>query len=331
MKHSLLEQVNDGILTAIGNTPLIRLQRCSNNSDIKLFAKLEMLNPSGSIKDRPAINMLRAALESGEINLNTTIIDSSSGNLGIGIAQTCAYLGLKFICVTDALSTEVSRRTMQAYGAKIELIEKHECDDKGSLLATRIKRVQQLLDSTPNSFNCNQYNNLNSPRAYYQVMQEILQKLDYQPDYIFCAVSTCGTLLGCAEYIKQHNLDTKIIAVDAKGSVIFGKPTEERLIPGHGASIIPPFFQSNLASEHVLVSDLDCIVACRKLAQREGIFSGGSSGGVMAAILKMQDKIPTNSTCVAIFSDQGGRYIDTIYNDDWVKKHFGNVSHLWEN
>jgi cysteine synthase A len=110
------------------------------------------------------------------------------------------------------------------------------------------------------------------------------------------------------------------MAVDAKGSVIFGYPSECRLIPGHGAGIVPPLYYANLETTHILVSDLDCVVGCRQLAQREAIFAGGSAGGIMTAILKMQPEIPAGSTCVAIFGDQGGRYIETIYNDDWVKE-----------
>jgi len=328
MAHATPEHPNDGILATIGNTPLVRLNRFTKGLDINIFAKLELFNPGGSIKDRPALNMLKAALDNGDIDLDTTIIESSSGNLGIGLAQVCAYLGLKFICVTDVRSTLVSRRIMEAYGARLDLIEEPD-PEIGTLLAARIKHVRHLRETVPNNFNCDQYTNLNNPRSHHKTMQEIVEALDCPPDYLFCAVSTCGTLRGCSEYIVEHNLHTKIIVVDAKGSVIFGYPSQCRLIPGHGAGIVPPLYYANLETTHILVSDLDCVVGCRQLAQREAIFAGGSTGGVMTAILKMQPQIPAGSTCVAIFADQGGRYIDTIYNNDWVKEHFGDVSHLW--
>lgn len=328
MAYATPGQPNDGILATIGNTPLVRLSRLTKGLDINIFAKLELFNPGGSLKDRPALKMLKAALDKGEIDSETTIIESSSGNLGIGLAQVCAYLGLQFICVTDVRSTLVSRRIIKAYGARLDLIEEPD-PEIGTLLAARIKYVRHLRETVPNNFNCDQYTNLNNPRAHYETMQEIVEALDCQPDYLFCAVSTCGTLRGCSEYIVEHNLDTKIMAVDAKGSVIFGYPSECRLIPGHGAGIVPPLYYANLETTHILVSDLDCVVGCRQLAQREAIFAGGSAGGIMTAILKMQPEIPAGSTCVAILGDQGGRYIETIYNDDWVKEHFGEVSHLW--
>jgi cysteine synthase A len=149
-------------------------------------------------------------------------------------------------------------------------------------------------------------------------------------DYIFCATSTCGTLRGCSEYIAKKGLPTKVFAVDAIGSVIFGDSPKKRLLPGHGAGVVPPHFAKNLAQDHVLVSDLDCIVACRKMIRREGIFIGGSSGAILAGINKVIDRLPNNASCVAILCDSGVRYLDSIYNDQWVSSHFGNVSHLWE-
>ncbi len=321
--------MSQGILSTIGNTPLIRLDRFLDASHVNLYAKLELFNPGGSIKDRPAYSMLTEAMKKGEINPETTIVESSSGNLGVGLAQVCSYLGIRFVCVVDSRTSLTNVRIMEAYGAQIDWISEPD-PEVGTFLAARIKRVRQLLETIPNSFNCNQYMNLNNPRAHYQTMQEIVDVLDGQQlDYIFCATSTCGTLRGCAEYTRDHQLDTKIIAVDAVGSVIFGDTPKPRLIPGHGSGVKPPLYQSQLETKSILVSDLDCVVGCRQLLKRESVLGGGSTGAVMSAVQKMAMHLPAGANCVAIVCDRGERYVETIYSNDWVCKHFGDVSHLW--
>jgi cysteine synthase A len=161
-------------------------------------------------------------------------------------------------------------------------------------------------------------------------MREIVTQLDGEVDYLFCATSTCGTLRGCAEYIRGQDLHTRVIAVDAIGSVIFGGQKAKRLIPGHGAARVPELYQPGLAERCVHVSDLDCVVGCRRLVRQEGILAGGSSGAVISAIEQMRHTIPPGANCVTILPDRGERYLDTIYSDGWVQEHFGEVSHLWQ-
>lgn len=310
-----------GILSCIGNTPLIKLERYFPDTDFALYAKLEMLNPGGSIKDRPALKMLLEAYRNGDINGDSTIIESSSGNMGIGLAQACAYLRLKFICVADICSTITARRIIEVYGATVDLVQ--EPDPKGGFLQARLNRVEYLLKTIPNSFNCDQYTNLNNPFAHHQTIKEVLDAFKDDVDYLFIATSTCGTLRGCSEFVRYRGLNTKVIGVDARGSVIFGDKPQKRLIPGHGASVMPPHYQSGLEDDFVLVSDLDCVVGCRRLVHREGVFCGGSSGAVIAGIQKTMPFIPAGATVVGIFPDRGDRYLDTIYSDRWVENHFG--------
>jgi 2,3-diaminopropionate biosynthesis protein SbnA len=313
-----------GILSCIGNTPLILLEKLFSDISFKLYAKLEGANPGGSTKDRPAIRMIEEAIQSGEINENTTIIESSSGNLGIGLAKVCAYLGLNFICVTDLRCTEINRKIMKAYGAKVEIITDPD-PETGDLLAPRLRRIQYLLKTIPNSYNCDQYKNPQNPIAHYRTTEEILAALDSKVDYVFCATSTCGTLRGCSDYLKKKGLPTKVIAVDAKGSVIFGDKPRKRLVPGHGSAILPVHYSPGLEDRHILVSDLDCVIGCRKLIRKEGIFTGGSSGAIITAIDKIKYEIPPDAVCVAILPDNGSRYLDTIYSDEWVSQHFGET------
>lgn len=320
--------MNEGILTAIGNTPLIRLTRIIEGIQFKLYAKLEGLNPAGSTKDRPAFAIIKHNLETGVIKPETVVIESSSGNMGIGLAQACSYYGLRFICVVDPKTTEPNIRLVKAYGAEIDLVE-HPDPLTGEFLKARMARVQYLLDTIENSFCPNQYSNLDNPISHHHTMHEIASALNWEVDYLFCATSTCGTLRGCVEYIRDHKMLTKTFAVDAVGSVIFGGPSARRLIPGHGAAVVPQLFQPDLADEFIHVTDLNCVTGCRRLARQESILAGGSSGGVLMAVEHLKDRIAPGATCVAIFPDRGERYLDTIYSDSWVEEHFGDVVHLW--
>jgi len=328
---TMASMMNSGILSTIGNTPLVELERAVKCASFRLFAKLEMCNPGGSIKDRTAFNMLKRAMEKGEVKAGTTIIESSSGNLGIGLAQACRFLGLHFICVVDPKTTEQNIAILRAYGAELSMV--NDPDPKtGEFLPARIQRVHDLLKSIPKSYWTNQYANPDNAGAHYQTMKEIVTELDGKLDYLFCAVSTCGTLRGCSEYIRNNNLGTKIISIDALGSIIYDKTTKcKRLIPGHGAARMPELFVPGLEDEYVHVTDLDCVTGCRRLLRREAILAGGSSGGVISAIERKAKEIPDGANCVAIFPDSGERYMDTIYSDKWVEDHFGDVFHLWEN
>lgn len=319
---------NEGILSTIGNTPLARLTHMFADSPFHFFAKLEGFNPGGSIKDRAAYTILRNALDRGIIQPGGTIVESSSGNMGIGLAQACAYLRLKFICVVDIKTTKQNIEILKTYGAEVDIVS--EPDPRtGEYLQARLDRVRALTCSLENSYWTNQYSNVFNAIAHHQTMHEIATALGGAVDYLFCSTSTCGTLRGCAEYIREHNLDTRIYAVDAIGSVIFGLPARKRLIPGHGAARRPELYQPDLADRCVHVSDLDCVVGCRRLLRREAILAGGSSGATVMAVERMKRDIPAGATCVAILCDRGERYLDTIYSDAWVDEHFGDVAHLW--
>jgi len=319
-----MDTAKDGVLSAIGHTPLVRLNQVFRDIDFKLYAKLEMLNPGGSIKDRTAISILEAGIRSGAITKDTVIIESSSGNMGIGLAQACSVYGIRLICVVDAKTTMQNIHILRAYGAEIDCISEPD-RTTGEFLQARIERVQYLLKTVKNSFWPNQYANLQNPRAHYRTMMEICAATGNRLDYLICAISTCGTMRGCAEFVRANKLPTKIIAVDAVGSVIFGGEKSKRLIPGHGAAITPPLFQRDLAHECIHVRDLDCVIGCRRLARREAILAGGSSGAVISAVGKMLHRLPAGATCVVILPDRGERYLDTIYSNEWVEEHFGNI------
>jgi cysteine synthase A len=317
------------ILDVIGDTPLVRLERYLTEGDQRLYAKLEILNPGGSIKDRPAAEILRQAIESKAIDTGTVVIESSSGNMGIGLAQACGLHGLRFICVVDPRTSTQNIQLLKVYGAEIDFVSEPD-PASGEFLQARIHRVRELLRRYPGSFWPNQYENFANPGTHYRTtMREIAQALDGKVDYLFVATSTCGTVRGCAEYVRDHGMRTRIVAVDAFGSLIFSDVKAKRMIPGLGAGMRPLFCEISLIDDCVHVSDLDCVVGCRKLVTREAILAGGSSGGVLAAIEKIRHLLPAGATCVAILPDRGERYLDTIYSDTWVRNHFGEVDHLW--
>ena len=311
----------EGVLGAVGNTPLVKLSRILENTDIQLFAKLESFNPAGSIKDRPARHIIEKALQSGEISRNTTIIETSSGNFAIGLAQVCAFYGLRFICVLDRRATEMNLSILSAFGVQIEVVEEPD-PESGEFLQACVQRVQAIRQTLPDSFWPDQHNNPDNARAHHETMREIVRDLDGQVDYLFCATSTCGTLRGCAEYAREHGLSTHIVAVDALGSLIFSNNQQKRYIPGHGAGKVPGIFAPDLADEHVHVSALQSIAGCRMLLQKEAIFAGGSSGGIISAVLAKAHTLKPGSNCVVVICDRGDRYLDTVYCDRWVAENF---------
>jgi cysteine synthase A len=321
--------MQEGILSAIGDTPLVKLTKLFKGAGFDLYAKLEALNPGGSMKDRPALNILRHGLESGLIGPDSVVVESSSGNMGVGLAQACAYLGLRFICVVDPKANAQTLRLLKAYGAELDMVtEPHPAT--GEFLQSRIDRVKELRAAFSDSFWPDQYSNLHNPAAHRRTMSEIVAALGSGIDYLFCATSTCGTIRGCSEYVREHEMWTKVIAVDAVGSVIFGGEKKQRLIPGHGAAVRPQLYRPGLAESCVRVTDMECVAGCRRLVQQEAILAGGSSGGIVAALARMAPEIPRGSVCVALLPDRGERYLDTIYSDDWVAENIGDFSEVWQ-
>jgi 2,3-diaminopropionate biosynthesis protein SbnA len=319
-----------GILGAIGGTPLVRLEKIFGSSHFDCFAKLESLNPGGSSKDRPSVAIIERALQTGEIDSDTLIVEGSSGNTGIGLAQVCAYHGLRFRCLVDPKVTQQNVDILTAYGAEIEIIE-HPDPETGELLPAKLKRIDEILKTVKNSFWVDQYASPeNSGAPYRSTVKEILRDLDGRMlDYLFVATATCGTIRGCLDYLVDHHYPTKVIAVDALGSQIFSNARHARLIPGLGSGICPKLTPTEGVHEVMHVSAIDCVVGCRRLARTEAILAGGSSGGVITAVERMSKDIPKGSTVVALLPDRGERYLDTLFSDQWVRNNLGDIAHHW--
>ncbi len=312
-----------GVIGAIGNTPLVKLDRFLDRSDIELYAKLEYLNPGGSMKDRPAARMIEAALLCGEIGPGTLVVESSSGNMGIGLAQACAQLGLRFRCVVDTRAQPQNLQILEAYGAEIDLVEKPD-PRNGDFLTARLRRVEEILEQDPSAYWPNQYANPNNPLAHeLGTMREIDDALDGKIDKVFVATSSTGTAGGCVDLLRQRQRSTDVIAIDAVGSVLFGGQPQPRRIPGLGAGVVPPLARGRHFATIERVTDVDCVVGCRRLARREGLLIGGSAGGVLHAVRSHSHTMAPNSVVVAILADSGTRYLDTVFSDEWVESQLG--------
>jgi N-(2-amino-2-carboxyethyl)-L-glutamate synthase len=308
-----------GVLDKVGNTPLVSIQ-LDDHQDIKLFVKLEAYNPTGSVKDRSAAYILRKLLDSGRIDKETTIIESTSGNFGVSLSAYCRYYGLKFIAVVDMNINAMNEMLIRSYGAKVIKIK--EADDYGSFLLNRIAKVRELTESIRNSYWINQYENpLNADAYYFTLGKEICFQID-EIDYVFMGVSSGGTITGVSRKVKENFPRAKIIAVDVEGSVIFGNKPSKRFIPGIGSSMVPAILKDAYIDDVVITDEVSSIEACYELLESQCIFVGGSSGTVLAGIKKYFTVRPPDRPVhvVAVFPDRGERYFDTIYNREWRDK-----------
>jgi cysteine synthase A len=285
-----------------------------------VFAKLEFNNPSGSVKDRAAKYMIETLLDRGEIDRDTVLIESTSGNFGIALAARAAACGLRFVGVVDPMIAIANLRLLNALGA--EVVKVTEPDQHGGYLKTRLRRVQELLHSFDKAYWVDQYANPLNAEAYASTLGAELCDALPRIDYLFAGVSSGGTITGISCHLKESFPTVKVIAVDMEGSVIFNRPARKRHIPGIGSSIVPTILERAKIDDVVIVDEAETIAGCYALVREHGIFAGGSSGSVMAAIRKyFRNRIIARGAVVAtLFADRGDRYVDTIYDPAWAAR-----------
>ncbi|SDS17289.1 cysteine synthase A [Brevibacterium sandarakinum] len=311
------ENIHSSLMTCVGNTPLLRLDRCFPDPSREVLAKLEMLNPAGSMKDRPARFIIEQGLSSGLLRPGMRLVESTSGNLGIALATMAKLNGLKFTAVVDPKTTPTNFQLLTTVGADIELVT--ELDANGGYLDSRVRRAQELAASDPDTVWVNQYANELNWRAYHETAgQEILDAIEEPVDYLVAAVSTTGSILGLARRLRSKFPNMQVVAVDAVGSVIFGAPPASREIPGYGASRVPELFSPSEIDDVIHVDDASAAQGCRHLVATEGVLGGGSSGAVVAALQELLPRTPVGSRIVTVLPDRGERYLDMVYDDDWV-------------
>ncbi|PWH06228.1 2,3-diaminopropionate biosynthesis protein SbnA [Brachybacterium endophyticum] len=313
----------DGIGEAIGGTPLVRLNTLFPESGVEILAKLESVNPGGSTKDRPAMGMVRDALRSGRLAPGGTVVESSSGNLGVALARACSAEHVRFVCVVDARTNLTTVRTIEALGGEVELVSDPD-PETGDLLTARFHRVRDLLEEIPGAVNLYQYGNPANPRSHYDgTMREIASATDGELDLLMAAVSTTGTIGGCSAYIRDHAMSTLTVAVDAVGSVLFGGTAATRPLPGMGAGVVTELSTQVEPDRVIRVDAVDCVVGARHLARSEGLLAGASTGGIVHALGELIPDLESGARVVFIVHDGGVPYLDSVYDDTWVQETLG--------
>ena len=295
---------------------------------LPLYLKCEGFNFAGSVKLKAALEMIGAAERSGMLRPGATLVESSSGNLGVALSMVAASCGYGFVCVTDSRCTLTAQRLMRAQGAEVLVVT--EPHPQRGLLGARLALVAQLCQDNDGYVWLNQYDNPANWTAHARTTGPEILKEFPELDVLFVGAGTTGTLMGCARYLREDKPGVRMVAIDAEGSVTFGFPPASRLIPGLGTAVRPALLDPSYVDEVVIVSELDTIRTCRQL-QRNGFMFGGSTGTVVAGAVRwLAEHAPDgNVTAVAVAPDLGERYLDTIYDDDWVVDHFGADALAW--
>lgn len=302
-------KVYHNITELIGRTPIVELQTFQKETKGgKIFGKVEFFNPGGSVKDRLAFALIQDALESGTITLQSTIIEATSGNTGIGLAAVGAAMGIKVIIVMpDTMSME-RRKIVQAYGAQLVLSE-----GKYGMTGA-IKKAQELLSTINDSVMLGQFTNkVNSQMHYNTTGPEIWTDMDGKVDIFVAGVGTSGTITGVAQYLKEQNPKIKVIAVEPEASaVLSGKQAGPHKLQGIGAGFVPDLYNKSLVDEVITISEQEAYEGARKLAKQEGILTGISSGAALMAAMKIAKTDEyANKNIVVLLPDTGERYLST--------------------
>ena len=295
----------NSVIETIGNTPIIRINNMTESKN--LYAKVEFFNPAGSVKDRVALAMIESAEKSGIINKNTTIIEPTSGNTGIGLALICAIKGYSLILtMPDTMSIE-RRKLLKAYGAKLVLTE----GSKG--MKGAIEKAEELSKDIENSFIPQQFKNPANPRKHYDTTaKEIWADTEGKIDIFVAGVGTGGTISGVGKFLKEKNNNIKIIAVEPKDSpVLSGGQSGPHKIQGIGAGFVPDTFNNEFVDEIITVSNEDAIITARTAATKEGLLIGISSGASLFTAIRIANKNP-DKTIVALLPDTGERYLSSV-------------------
>ncbi|MBQ0984617.1 2,3-diaminopropionate biosynthesis protein SbnA [Streptomyces sp. F63] len=289
----------------------------------RLFLKCEGFNFAGSIKLKAATEMVEAKERAGLLHPGATLIESSSGNMGVALSIVAASRGYRFICVTDVRCTPTARRLMEALGSEVRVVT--EPDQENGFLAARLSYVRQLCAANRDYLWLNQYANEGNWMGHYRTTGAEIAKAFPLLDVLFVGAGTTGTLMGCANYFRENQPSVTIVAVDSVGSVTFGEPPDRRLIPGLGTSVRPGILDMSYVDDVVHVSETDTVRMCRRLVSR-GFLFGGSTGTVVSGALAWMtaNGVGHDATAVAISPDLGTNYLETIYNDEWLSRSYGS-------
>ena len=317
----------NNILETIGNTPLIKLNRITNEVDALVLAKVEYFNPGSSVKDRMALKMVEDAEKDGRLKPGGTIVEGTSGNTGMGLALAAIVKGYKLICVSTDKQSKEKFDILRAVGADVIVCPTNvEPEDPRSYYSTS-KRISEEIE---NSWYVNQYDNPSNTEAHYlSTGPEIWDQTDGKITHFVVGVGTGGTISGVARYLKERNPDIKIWGIDTYGSVfkkfhetgIFDKKEIYPYVTeGIGEDIIPLNVNFDLIDSFEKVTDENAAIYTRRLAKEEGIFAGNSCGAAISGVVQLKKHFKKDDVVVVLLHDSGSRYVGKIYNDEWMKK-----------
>ena len=316
------------LLDTIGNTPLVALDARMNPYPLaRILLKLEFLNPSGSVKDRIVRHIVEEAIRRGLLKPGGTLVENTSGNTGAAVAMLAAISGYKVILTLPDKVSKEKQDALKAYGAELIICPTSAPPDSPEHYVNRAKEIHA---KTPGSFHINQYNNLKNPEAHYLTTgPEIWEQTDGDIDYLIASASTGGTISGAGRFLKEKNPSLKVIMPDPIGSIYYGYFTTRRvpkeghcnyLVEGVGEDHLPKAIDFSVIDEVLPFTDKEAFLTAREMAQKTGLFTGGSSGANVWGALKVASRLKKRATLVAIIPDGGIKYLSKMYNDAWMKE-----------
>jgi cystathionine beta-synthase len=312
-------QVLDSFLDAMGNTPLVRLRSVTRGLRPTMLAKLEMLNPGGSVKDRIGIKMIEAAERQGLLKPGGTIVEPTSGNTGHGLAIAAAIKGYKCIFVMPDKMSQEKISLLRAYGAEVIVTPTAVAPESPE---SYYRVAERLAAEIPGGFQPNQYFNPENPKAHYDATgPEIWEQTDGKIDVFVAGIGTGGTISGVGKYLKERNPSIVVVGADPEGSVFSGDTPRPYLVEGIGEDFWPATFDPSVVDRYVRVKDRDSFRTARAITRREGILVGGSSGTAVFAALEVARDFGEETTMVVLLPDSGRQYLSKLYSDSWMLQH----------
>ncbi len=330
-------RVHESILQTIGKTPLVRLNRIASQVSCPLYAKVEFFNPGGSIKDRIGLNIITEAEQLGRLKPGGTVVESTSGNTGVGLAIACAIKGYKSVFVLPDKMSQEKIQLLRAFGARVVVTPTAvEPEDPRSYYSV----ARQIVAETPNAIFANQYHNPENPRSHYLTTgPEIWEQTHGQVTDVIAGMGTGGTISGIGRYLKEQNPNIKIIGVDPTGSILLetwqhgsipeGVVAMPYKIEGIGEDFLPSTLDLSIIDEVIRVTDKEAFQWTRRIVKEEGIFCGISSGAALAGAMQYIQELPPDRLAVVIFPDSGSRYLSKVFDDRWMREN-GFLESAWE-
>ena len=319
--------IKNNILTTIGNTPLVKLEKMSPNPKVEIWVKLEFFNPTGSIKDRIIKHIIEDAEKTGQLKPGETIVENTSGNTGASVAMIAALKGYKAILTMPEKVSKEKQKTLTAFGAKIFLAPTNAPPDDPQHYVNLAKKIAK---ETPNSFRVNQYDNLKNTEAHYlSTGPEIWKQTKGKVTHFVAAGSTGGTISGTGKYLKEQNKKIKVIMPDPVGSLYYhyfktgNLPKDASCsyeVEGVGEDHIARAMDFSVVDDMYQFTDQDAFSMARHLAREEGIFGGGTGGANVWAAIKLAKTLKRKAVIVTIIPDNGIRYLSKFYDDEWMIK-----------